>query len=92
MLEASFGVGLLFGPLVGAFLYNLFGFEKTFYIYGSFFLLCTFLLWYLIPELDYGQRQSVETGGSGNSQIAKKKRPVAIQEQSPTEESADNDS
>lgn len=53
LLEASFGVGLICGPLAGASLYNAFGFERTFYIYGAFFLLCTFFLWYLIPELDY---------------------------------------
>jgi len=53
MLEASFGVGLICGPLAGSSLYNAFGFEKTFYIYGAFFLLCTFLMWYLIPELEF---------------------------------------
>lgn len=53
LLEASFGVGLICGPLAGASLYNAFGFERTFYIYGAFFLLCTFFLWYLIPELDF---------------------------------------
>ena len=67
MLEASFGVGLICGPLAGASLYNIFGFEKTFYIYGVFFLICTFLLWYLIPELEYQTRPSIETGGSGSS-------------------------
>ena len=44
MLEASFGLGLICGPLAGASLYRMFGFEKTFYIYGSFFLICTFFL------------------------------------------------
>ena len=66
MLEASFGVGLICGPLAGASLYNMFGFELTFYIYGGFFLLCTFLLWYLIPELEMQTRPTIETGGSGN--------------------------
>ena len=51
MLEASFGVGLICGPLAGSSLYKMFGFEMTFYIYGIFFLCCTFLLWYLIPEI-----------------------------------------
>lgn len=69
MLEASFGVGLICGPLAGASLYNSFGFERTFYIYGAFFLLVTFLLWYLIPELEFGERPSIETGGSGASTI-----------------------
>jgi len=69
MLEASFGVGLICGPLAGASLYNIFGFEKTFYIYGVFFLLCTFFLWYFIPELEYQTRPSIETGGSGSSFI-----------------------
>ena len=70
MLEASFGVGLICGPLAGASLYNSFGFERTFYIYGCFFLLCTFLLWYFIPELEYQSRPSIETGGSGSSELS----------------------
>ena len=74
MLEASFGVGLICGPLAGASLYNVFGFEKTFYIYGVFFLFCTFLLWYLIPELEYQTRPSIETGGSGSSVITRMDR------------------
>jgi len=70
MLEASFGVGLICGPLAGSSLYKLFGFEKTFYIYGVFFLCCTFLLWYLIPELQCeDNRPSIETGGSANSAL-----------------------
>lgn len=73
MLEASFGVGLICGPLAGASLYNMFGFEKTFYIYGVFFLFCVFLLWYLIPELEYQTRPSIETGGSGSSVITRNK-------------------
>ena len=77
MLEASFGVGLICGPLAGASLYNMFGFEKTFYIYGVFFLICTFLLWYIIPELDYQTRPSIETGGSGSSVITRMDRKKA---------------
>jgi len=67
MLEASFGVGLICGPLAGSSLYKIFGFEMTFYIYGVFFLCCTFLLWYLIPELreERPSIPSIETGGSG---------------------------
>lgn len=74
MLEASFGVGLICGPLAGASLYNMFGFERTFYIYGAFFLLCTFLLWYLIPELEFETRPSIETGGSGSSVVVNRRR------------------
>ena len=81
MLEASFGVGLICGPLAGASLYNVFGFEKTFYIYGVFFLICTFLLWYLIPELDYQARPSIETGGSGSSFITQMDMRKAQQEE-----------
>ncbi len=79
MLEASFGVGLIFGPLAGASLYNIFGFERTFYIYGLFFLFCTFLLWYLIPELDHESRPSIETGGSGSSYVTRADRRQARQ-------------
>ena len=74
MLEASFGVGLICGPLAGASLYNMFGFGKTFYIYGTFFLFCTFLLWYLIPELQFETRPSIETGGSGLSSVTRRDR------------------
>ena len=74
MLEASFGVGLICGPLAGASLYNMFGFEKTFYIYGVFFLICTFMLWYLIPELEFQTRPSIETGGSGSSFVTQADR------------------
>jgi len=28
------GVGLIFGPLIGSFLYRTFGLEMTFYLYG----------------------------------------------------------
>ena len=35
MYEASFGLGLICGPLAGASLYRVFGFEMTFYIYDS---------------------------------------------------------
>ena len=80
MLEASFGVGLICGPLAGSTLYNTFGFEKTFYIYGSFFLICTFLLWYLIPELEYQERPSIETGGSGSSFVTPAERNRVSQE------------
>ena len=74
MLEASFGIGLICGPLAGASLYNLVGFERTFYIYGTFFLICTFLLWYTIPELDFETGPSIETGGSGDSVITRQER------------------
>ena len=44
MLEATFGIGLIFGPLAGALLFNYFGFEKTFYIYGTAFLIATYII------------------------------------------------
>ena len=44
MLEATFGIGLIFGPLAGALLFNSFGFEKTFYIYGCAFLCITYII------------------------------------------------
>ena len=53
MLEATFGIGLIFGPLAGALLFNQFGFEKTFYIYGTAFLLCTFCIWYFTEPIRY---------------------------------------
>jgi MFS family permease len=33
-IEATMGVGLILGPLLGSLLYASFGFKMTFYIYG----------------------------------------------------------
>ena len=55
MLEASFGVGLIFGPLAGSSLFDYFGFAKTFYIYGSTFLFCTMLLYCFVPTIQPNQ-------------------------------------
>ena len=51
MLEASFGVGLIFGPFAGSTLFDIFGFACTFYIYGSTFLFCTMLLYCCVPKI-----------------------------------------
>ena len=51
MLEATFGMGLIFGPLAGALLFNQFGFQKTFYIYGSVFLMLTFCLFFFTETI-----------------------------------------
>ena len=55
MLEASFGVGLIFGPLAGSSLFDYFGFAKTFYIYGTTFLFCTMLLYCFVPTIQPNQ-------------------------------------
>ena len=51
------------------------------------FLLCTFLLWYLIPELNCEDRPSIETGGSGHSTLPSDHRMVANREQRPSRSS-----
>ena len=35
-IEATMGIGLILGPIIGSFLYSLMGFSSTFYIYGCF--------------------------------------------------------
>ena len=66
LLEASFGVGLIFGPLIGASLFRKFGFEKTFYIYGVTFIAATSLLYYVIPEIPMGGVSSESVGNSSS--------------------------
>ena len=56
MLEASFGVGLIFGPLAGSSLFDMFGFAQTFYIYGGTFLVATLLLYFCLPTIRQGGR------------------------------------
>ena len=67
MLEATFGIGLIFGPLAGALLFNQFGFEKTFYIYGTAFLCCVFCIYYFTEPIKNDHLIPVtgmsETGG-----------------------------
>ena len=36
IVEASFGLGLLFGPLIGAFWYNLGGYKMPFVFFGKY--------------------------------------------------------
>ena len=52
MLEASFGVGLIFGPFAGSTLFDVFGFTWTFYIYGAAFLCFTMLLYFCLPKIE----------------------------------------
>ena len=35
-VEAMTGLGLIVGPIIGSALYSFFGYEYTFFIYGSF--------------------------------------------------------
>ena len=73
MLEASFGVGLIFGPLAGSSLFDIFGFAYTFYIYGGAFLVFTILLYFCLPTIPQGVPttdprviNSADVGGSSN--------------------------
>lgn len=52
ILEATFGVGLISGPLAGSFLYDIFGFSSTFYIYGSTVLIATLALYCLFSTIE----------------------------------------
>jgi len=37
-MEVSSGLGLISGPLIGSLLYSYLEYAKTFFVYGSFFL------------------------------------------------------
>jgi MFS family permease len=49
IVEASTGIGLIFGPAIGAFLYSFTNFETTFIIMGSLFVFLSFMLIVFVP-------------------------------------------
>ena len=53
ILEASIGVGMLLGPIVGSILYSTIGFQGTFYAIGAWFIvLVPVMLWVIPPSVD----------------------------------------
>ena len=49
-VEALTGVGLIMGPILGSTLYALLGYEKTFFIYGSFLAFLSVIIKFNFPE------------------------------------------
>ena len=100
MLEASFGVGLIFGPFAGSSLFNRFGFAMTFYIYGTTFLLATMALYCFVPTIQQaGARQPgqpdprfLRASDSGSSVMIRSNNRDLLQEalDSPERDSVDN--
>lgn len=48
-LESTWGIGMMIGPLIGSILYDFFGFNITFYILGSVFVIISPFLYWIIP-------------------------------------------
>jgi MFS family permease len=49
-VEATTGIGLIVGPILGSALYSMFGFSKTFEYYGSFLILLGILVEFNFPD------------------------------------------
>ena len=49
-VEAMTGLGLITGPIVGSTLYALLGYSGTFFLYGSFLLILSFVIKMNFPE------------------------------------------
>ena len=50
VMQTAIGTGLILGPVIGTFLYAIFGFSNTFFLIGVCFLLLTFALSFLVPS------------------------------------------
>ena len=62
VIETSIGTGLILGPVIGTFLYAIFGFSNTFFLIGFCFLLLTFALSFLVPNSIDKKDEQIETG------------------------------
>ena len=49
-MEASMGIGLIIGPVIGSLLYSVGGFSFTFSIFGVIFMFITLMLKKIIPR------------------------------------------
>jgi MFS family permease len=50
MAEAIAGVGLMFGPVIGAFLYSAFGYFLTFFAFGLILSVNLVVTYFITPE------------------------------------------
>jgi len=51
MLEATAGLGMMLGPLLGTGLYAIGGYNFMFYSFGSLFLVLVLLFPYILPKV-----------------------------------------
>ena len=49
-VEAMTGLGLITGPIIGSSLYSLLGYSGTFFLYGSFLLILSFVIKMNFPD------------------------------------------
>ena len=58
MMEAAFGLGLIFGPSLGSFVYGAVGYQMTMYYFACQTLLFMAINWQLVPSsLNYDGNQ-----------------------------------
>jgi MFS family permease len=60
LMQTAIGSGLILGPVMGTFLYAIFGFSGTFFLIGVVFIFLTFSLSFLIPQ-SIDKKDDVET-------------------------------
>jgi len=76
MVEASFGIGMLFGPILGAFLYSLGGYMVPFITFASLYLaVLPFIVFSLvrakkIQPTDAASASALSTGKSADIEIS----------------------
>lgn len=59
-LEMSAGIGVTIAPVIGSFIYNLYGYHAPFVFYGVIFLFFAIILKAIIPY-SFDRRQEDET-------------------------------
>ena len=81
--QALWGIGAMTGPLIGSALYELLGFEYTFYVYGAAEILLGIVVWFkvrnspLMQESDR-QRESLVNRTSVIDEVSRESN-IAIQ-------------
>lgn len=50
LMEATLGVGMMMGPVLGSFVYDTFGFEWTFLIFGLFMVPVALIVTFVLPK------------------------------------------
>ena len=50
-MEAFTGIGLILGPIIGSVLYTFLGFSKTFFVFGSLFVIISLSIYKVFPSV-----------------------------------------